>query len=250
MKRRQVILFVAALLLIGGAAVVLARFQHLYHLGRPAVKTSPIAGSNTVRVELPERVPGYESKWLDPAEAETNSLPADTSFGKRVYRGSDGFEVLFSVVLMGTDRTSLHKPQFCLEGQGCHIDGSGTLETTIHLERPFPYDLPVVRLITNVEKAEPSRSRAVYVYWYVADGELSASVSGGQRMWWMARDLMFKGVLQRWAYASCFAQCAPGEEEATYQRMKQLIVAVAPEVQLTPAGPWVARQGPTASGGH
>jgi hypothetical protein len=242
MKRRQIILFVVALLLMGSVAIVLARFQHLYRLGRPGVKTSEITNSVRLRVELPEQVPGYESRWLDPVEGELGALPPDTSFGKRIYRNSDGFEALLTVVLMGTDRTSLHKPQFCLEGQGCHIDNTGTLETTIHLERPCAYDLPVVRLVTSVEKADPSRSRAVYVYWYVADGELSASVSGGERQWWMARDLILNGVLQRWAYVSCFAQCAPGEEEATFQRMKQLIAATVPEFQLTPSGPLADNQ--------
>lgn len=250
MKRHQTILFAAALLLMGGTALILARFQHFYHLGPPGVKTSSIPGSNRLRVELPERVPGYESTWLDPAEAELGTLPADTSFGKRLYKGSDGFEVLMTAVLMGTDRTSLHKPQYCLEGQGCHIDGAGTLQTTIHVERPHPYELPVVRLITNVEKADPAHSRAVYVYWYVADGELSASVSGYERMWWMTRDLILHGTLQRWAYMSCFAQCAPGQEEATYERMKQLIAATVPGFQLTPSGPLAASQQAAAAQAH
>lgn len=250
MKRNQTLLFAAALLLMGGAALVLARFQHLYHLGRPAVKTTAIPGSIRLKVELPERVPGFESTWLDPAEQELGALPADTSFGKRIYRSPDGFEALFTVVLMGADRTSLHKPQFCLEGQGCHIDSAGTLATTIHIDRPVPYDLPIVRLVTNVEKADPAHCRAVYVYYYVADGELSAGVDGYQRMWWMTRDLAFKGVLQRWAYVNCFAQCAPGQEEATFERMKQLIAATAPEFQLTPSGPLAAHQQASASSGH
>jgi len=53
-------------------------------------------------------------------------------------------------------------------------------------------------------------------------------------MWWMARDVIRTGVLQRWAYVSYFAVCPPGAEEATFQRMKKLIVASVPEFQLTP----------------
>jgi hypothetical protein len=248
MKRQKTILFAVALLLMGGTALVLARFQNLYHLGQAAVKTSPISGSIRLRVDLPEHTAGYESKWFDPAEGELGALPPDTSFGKRIYRGADGFEMLLTVVLMGTDRTSLHKPQFCLEGQGCHIDNAGTLETSIHMTRPCTYELPVVRLITNNDKTDRSRSRGVYVYWYVADGKLSASVLGLQRMWLMGRDLLTTGILQRWSYVSCFAQCAPGEEEATYQRMKQIIVATVPEFQLTPAAPAAQNQVPPPGG--
>jgi hypothetical protein len=55
-----------------------------------------------------------------------------------------------------------------------------------------------------------------------------------QRMWWMARDLLTKGVLQRWAAVSVLASCAPGQEDATYERMKTFIRAAAPEFQLVP----------------
>jgi hypothetical protein len=74
----------------------------------------------------------------------------------------------------------------------------------------------------------------VYVYWYVADGALSGTAAGGQRMWWMARDLLRTGVLQRWAYVSCYSECDPGQEEMLFERIKKFIAAAAPEFQLTP----------------
>jgi hypothetical protein len=42
-------------------------------------------------------------------------------------------------------------------------------------------------------------------------------------------------VLQRWAYVTYFSLCAPGQEEATYTRMRQFISDIVPEIQLTPA---------------
>ena len=42
------------------------------------------------------------------------------------------------------------------------------------------------------------------------------------------------GVLQRWAMISYFAVCAPGQEEATFERLKKFIAASAPEFQLVP----------------
>jgi len=77
--------------------------------------------------------------------------------------------------------------------------------------------------------------RAIYVYWFVSDNELSADHL--QRMWWMTRDLVRSGTLQRWAYVGCLTFCAPGQEEGAYQRMKQWIAAAVPEFQLTPAMP-------------
>jgi hypothetical protein len=42
------------------------------------------------------------------------------------------------------------------------------------------------------------------------------------------------GVLQRWAYVTCFSVCQPGQEEATFNRMKEFLAAAVPEFQLTP----------------
>ena len=50
----------------------------------------------------------------------------------------------------------------------------------------------------------------------------------------MARDLARTGVLQRWAYVSYMAFCSPGEEDATFERMKKMIAASVPEFQLMP----------------
>jgi hypothetical protein len=63
-------------------------------------------------------------------------------------------------------------------------------------------------------------------------------------MWWMARDLFRTGILQRWASISYFAACAPGQEEATFKRIKQLIAASVPEFQLVPRA-----TGPTHTAG-
>ena len=46
---------------------------------------------------------------------------------------------------------------------------------------------------------------------------------------------MFRtGVLQRWAMISYFTVCAPGQEEAAFERLKKFISASAPEFQLVP----------------
>jgi hypothetical protein len=72
----------------------------------------------------------------------------------------------------------------------------------------------------------------VFVYWFVADGLLTARHT--DRMWWMAKDLLSNGVLERWAYVMCFSACLPGQEDATFGRLKQFIASATPEFQLTP----------------
>lgn len=238
MNRQKGILLVTALVLMAGTGVLLARLHSHQTLGLPGVKTTPIAGSKRLQVDLPEHVLDYASEKTEPTEVELGNLPPDTSFGRRIYQGPDKFAAVMAVVLMGTDRTSLHKPQFCLEGQGWHIDEAKTLRTSIHIERPYPYEMPIVRLVTvndTTIEGRPRHTQGVYVYWYVADGVVDASVGGEKRMWLMARDMLLTGVLQRWAYVSCLAECAPGNEEATFERMKKLIAAAVPEFQKPPA---------------
>jgi hypothetical protein len=228
--------------MIGLTAGLLAYLKTHQRLGRPGVIVADVPMFDTEgkkarphTVVLPEKLSKYESKALPLSIAECNTLPDDTTFGKRIYRGEDGFQTLVNVVLMGSDRTSIHKPQFCLKGQGWAIDPTEQV-VTIRMKRPFPYDLPVMKLnasfFTKDQQGKPFTVRGVYVYWFVDESQITAR--HGQRMWWMARDLLLNGVLQRWAYVSCFSQCLPGQEQATFDRMATFIAESVPEFQLVP----------------
>lgn len=237
MNRKNWTLLIACLALIGGGAGVLTHLQTHLTLSAPGVKTHPLPGSRNLQVELPENVLDYTAKFMEPDEVTRNTLPRDTSFGEGIYTAPDHFSIQVSVVLMGTDRTSLHKPQFCLEGQGFHIDPTGSEATTVHIDQPCEYDLPIVKLLATREQViEGKRQviRGVYVYWFVADDAVSASVSGLQRMWWLAKKRLTTGVLQRWAYVSCFTVCLPGQEAVAFEKIKQFIAQSVPEFQLYP----------------
>lgn len=239
MSRQQWIYLTVVVALIGGTAVLLKQFKPQQSLGEPGVKYSPIADSIKVDIQLPEQVLDFTSEAIDADEVVVSMLPPDTSLAQRRYQALDGFGVTVNVVLMGTDRTSIHKPRFCLEGQGWAVDDKASSIETISIERPVPYDLPVLKLVAthgrevNVD-GQTIRPRAVYVYWYVADGALSADASGLRRLWMMTRELMRGGPMQRWAYVSYLSVCVPGQEEATFERMKKMIAASVPEFQMTP----------------
>jgi hypothetical protein len=246
MNKQKWIVLVAALALMGGAASLLRQLQFHQKLGRPAVKTSPIAGSQRLQVDLPARVPGYTNEVIEVGQLELDTLPQDTSFGRRRYWAPDGFAVFANVVLMGSDRTSLHKTEFCLEGQGWRIDRSVSAELKVRLDRPYPYDLPVIKYIASREldiNGEKRLFKGVYVSWFVADND-QFTARHWQRMWWMARDLITTGVLQRWAMVSYFSVCLPGQEDATFERMKKFMAATVADFQLVPrpqAAPNAAR---------
>lgn len=240
MNRTKWILAIVTVLLIGSAAGVLARYKSIQRLGEPGVKTRPIAGSHTLEVLLPETVLDYTSEWMPQSEVVTNVLPKDTSYGQRRYTLPDKFYVQANVVLMGADRASLHKPQFCLTGAGWTI--TKTEVVSVPVEKPEPYDLRVIKLtaLTTIkEEGREQKIGGIYVYWYVSHDALSADPSGSDRMWSMARNLVTTGVLDRWAYISFFAPCNLGQEDEAFNRVKKLIAAAVPEFQI-PHGPMAA----------
>lgn len=233
MSRQKIILSVVVLGLIGVTAAGLLRLRAGQRLGAPGVRTRVVAGTGGLEIPLPEVVAGFASEAVETPAVVTNTLPADTSYGQRVYRAADGFFAQMTVVLMGSDRSSIHKPQICLPAQGWNI--FQTEVTAVTVERPGRYELPVIRLVAANQvtvDGQPVAARGVYVYWFVTEGELSADPSGLRRMWRSMVHLLATGEMQRWAYVSVFAVCEPGREEATYGRMKELIAATVPEFQV------------------
>lgn len=230
---------VVALLLIGLTASGLQYRQRHQKLGTPGVKVvqmpiydpkGQLAGTNAIA--LPDRVPNFESQIIPVDRIVLDWLPKDTTYGQRLYKAADGFETQMTAVLMGADRTSIHQPQYCLTGNGWAINQ--TELDTIPVDQPHMYALPVKKLTASrlVQARDGSRIsvRGIYVYWFVADNRLTAE--HGQRMLDMGLEMLKTGVLQRWAYVSCFSVCAPGGEEATYKRIKELIRASVPSFQL------------------
>jgi hypothetical protein len=235
MKRRELILLVAALVLMAGSVGVLGYYKSHQRLGKPGLKTSPIPGAGLrVKIELPESALGFGGISVPPSEAVTNTLPPDTSLAQMIYTNAAGQAVYCSVVLMGTDRTSIHKPDYCLRGQGYTIDEARSEVTTLRVYRPFPVDLPVVKIIAAKETLHNGQSRqtsCVFVYWLVSGDAVTASRS---RMGIeMSKHMLRTGELQRWSYIFYLAECVPGREDAAYNHIRQVINATLPEFQLT-----------------
>jgi hypothetical protein len=238
MKTKEWFLLALALLLIAGTAGLLLQLRTSRRLGNPGVRTTALPGSQRLEVNLPERVLDYSSEKIETDKITLDVLPQDTSFGHRRYRAPDGFEIEMNAVLMGTDRTSLHKPEICLSGQGWAIKEGFSSPARVPIARPMPYELPVMKLVANKTVTVDGQTRTgtgLYVYWFVADNEYTAHHQ--KRMWSMAVSLLRTGVLQRWAYLSCLAICEPGQEGPTFERMKSFIADAVPQFQLVPPPP-------------
>jgi len=245
MKNQKRLIFFVVLGLIAGTAGALTWLKAHQKLGRPGIQATPLPNSVAMNIGLPAHVPGFTSEGEPQEKIVLDYLPKDTSYARRLYKGADGFYVDANIILAGADRTSIHKPDYCLAGQGLQVDEKAVVN--IHIAGPQPYELPVAKWTVSGMRQKPDGEkvpvRGLYVFWFVADNEQTPSHL--QHIWWIVRDMLRTGVLQRWAYVSYLSECPPGQEDAAFERIKQLIAASVPEFQLPPqpaGGAVAARQ--------
>src|SRR5205807_94820 len=147
-------------------------------LGKAGVKlvAAPIFSDEGALVSaqsifLPEQLQDLKSKLLPVSRQELQYLPKDTTYGRRLYEDLNGQKAMLSVVLMGTDRTSIHKPEFCLPGQGWTILSQEV--ASVKLDRPVAYNLPVMKWVvgqkTKDQMGNIVDARGIYVFWFVSD---------------------------------------------------------------------------------
>lgn len=232
MKNQKLLIFFAALVLMAGTAGLLIRLKSNQKLGVPGVMFTPIPGSVQVKIALPERVLDFTSTNIPEPKVVLGYLPKDTSYAERFYQSPDGAAMTGTIVLMGTDRTSIHKPDYCLPGQGWHIDSKNVVNVPVGGAQP--YELPVAKWTISANFQKPGggteKISGIYAFWFVADKEQTSDFYGYLRL--LTHDLLFTGVLQRWAYVSYFTTCEPGQEDAAFGRMEKLIASSVPEFQL------------------
>lgn len=229
------LLFSVALAMMAGTAGALTWLKAHQRLGQPGVKAEAIPNSVTMHLQLPERVLDFTSTNMPTSEVVLDFLPKDTSYAERHYQAPDGSWAIANLILMGEDRTSIHRPEYCLPGQGWQIREKTEVKLPIAGERP--YELPVYKWIVAKTISTPDGTQqpvsGIYVFWFVTKDQTADDFPTMLKS--MLLHLIRHGVMQRWAYVSYFTVCLPGQEDATFARVKQLIAASVPEFQLPPA---------------
>lgn len=94
----------------------------------PSVEFRPIEGyvTDSERFADSEKV----------SEAERNILPKDTQITKRMYASRTGANFLVTIVVGGTSRASIHRPELCLPSQGYVMSNPRNRECA---ERPWHF---------------------------------------------------------------------------------------------------------------
>lgn len=232
MKNPKWTFLAVALVLMAGTAAALAWLRANQKLGAPGIRATAIPGELRMNIDLPARVLDFTSTNIPEPAVAIGYFPADTSYAERVYFDPDGLWIQSTVVMMGADRTSIHRPEYCLPGQGWNIDKKETV--TIPITDNPSYQLQVARwnLSTSIRQPDGSKAAAfaVYVYWYVTKND--ETPDHDKMLERMTVNLFRTGDLQRWAYISYYARCGPGQQDAAFGEIKRLILAQVPRFQL------------------
>ena len=114
----------------------------------------------------PKKCPDCNGELFNCTLAEKEQLPSDTEFVKSAYTNHQGSLINTSIVLSGTARDSIHRPQRCLKGQGHNLDSEYTIEIPISGRKPLS-----VRIIKTSRIFQTSEGEipyyGYYAYWFV-----------------------------------------------------------------------------------
>jgi exosortase len=195
-------------------------------------------------VELPAFL---GTEWIgrraEVTAVERELLPPDTGFARKQYVAvaDPTKQVFLSVVLSGRDRTSIHRPEICLVGQGWTITGvkrgafrGGAGAGARAGEGPGTFPATVLGVRREVTTAT---GRAVVpqvvAYWFVGGDAVVAT--HGRRLALDAWNRVAHARADRWAYVLMQTDAADGEE-AALARMQAVLDGTLPGFQLPLAG--------------
>tara|TARA_B100000900_G_scaffold413800_1_gene438673 strand:+ start:121 stop:759 length:639 start_codon:yes stop_codon:yes gene_type:complete len=180
-------------------------------------------------LKLPGRdaVSGHVGFTRPVTKEEKKWLPEDTGILKMLYvpresKASNETEateagISASLILSGTDRRSLHRPEVCLRAQGWRIAGKEVVDVSVGDQKFRVTDFTIVRKL-NEKDGVIRNIRAHYFYWWI--GAKRSTPSDFERILFTVLDNMFKNINNRWGYPSVMVY-AELEEGMTLEEIQE-----------------------------
>ncbi|MDZ4816766.1 MAG: exosortase-associated EpsI family protein [Verrucomicrobiota bacterium] len=182
-----------------------------------------------VRVPLPATIGSFVGREIPVSDIEKKVLPEDTLLSKKLYTDPRGLQIFVTAVVSGAEARSIHRPQYCLPGQGWNIGDEmilpiGAGSNSFQVTRLTAERNDILNLNQKVTR------KLVDLYWFSGHGRSTAK--HWKRSLWSTTDRLFQGVNQRWAFISIFgevtAQYHPSglDEAATTKLLSEFAVAL------------------------
>ncbi len=196
-----------------GEILFLAHLASLPPRGQVGVR---LAADGQNPVELPVFL---GTEWIgrrtEVTASERAILPPDTGYSRKDYVAvaDPAQRVFLSIVLSGRDRSSIHRPELCVVGQGWTI--TAVTEYRFYGPRPGPAAIPatVLHVRREVQTARgPVVVPQLIVYWFVGGDTVEST-------YWkrLARDAWNRVAharADRWAYVLMQTDARDGEPAA------------------------------------
>ena len=198
---------IVALLVAAGAGATVIISSSFHHMGAAGV-----------RMRLPETVDdalGFDGSL----DNEHRLLPVDTEFAKKEYVGASSTPINCEIVLTGVERSSIHRAQACLLGQGWTILSDKELSVALTAG-----GAQKVRLLSLSKVRDRQRLFGYFLYWYVGADRTTDDTFF--RIFLTSWDQLTRGVNHRWAYVTVNSELAPsqsGSEEAKRALVSRLV---------------------------
>ena len=235
--------------IIAGVVSVAALVVSIVARQVDAMEVSPRVGIKLAADGVnPVTLPAYlGSEWegqaADISAIEREVLPADTGFSRKNYVSLQrpNERVFISIVLSGRDRTSIHRPEICLVGQGWTITQRATHAfawpsiPSRSAQQPSPINAAVPATLLSIEREfRPKQGGKIKVpalmaYWFVGSDKIVASNT--ERIVDTSLDRLLHWQAHRWAYVVVQTLATDGET-AALARMQAVLDGTLATFQL------------------
>ena len=217
---------------LAGALVVAAGTRWIDARPREESAGVRLAAGQVDPVELPTFLGNaWIGRRAEVTALEREILPPDTGYSRKLYVSLDdpGRSVFLSVVLSGRDRSSIHRPELCLVGQGWTIEGVATyrFRDPTRAGADFPATVLRVHRATPGPAGRQPAPPEIVVYWFVGHDRVVAAY--GQRLWYDALARL-GGRADRWAYVLAQTDARDGEA-AALARIQSVLDGTLPTLQ-------------------
>ncbi|MDO8543001.1 MAG: exosortase/archaeosortase family protein [Opitutaceae bacterium] len=209
------------LALVTGVVVALAAAEMLFlhHLANlPARGEAGVALTADGRdpVELPAFLGvDWIGRRTEVTAVERDILPADTGFSRKSYVpvADPRRQVLLSIVLSGRDRTSIHRPELCLVGQGWTVAGAAEHQFRFGPAGRGTFPATVLRVRREVSTPRgPVVVPQLTAYWFIGGDAIVAT--HWQRVLRDGWNRVAHARADRWAYVLMQTDASDGEPAA------------------------------------
>jgi hypothetical protein len=203
------------------------------------IGTPPAGKSETaIRMDLPGSVGMFLGTEQKVSESERVILPSDTEFAKKLYSNGRGLDINCQIVLAGSEKRSIHRPEICLPGQGWTVKSGQVVPVSLANGKKLDVMKLVIARPVTLNNGQQKELTSLFLYWFV--GKDTTTPHHMVRVLRTNLDMLLHNTNHRWAYVIVSSPVLDGftpggqNEQQTLDSLKGFISDLAPKIMKAP----------------